>query len=1021
MKLTTKLLPFLNRLFVLPVVFLALLSSCQNRWKALEDGFQTPPDSIRTAVYWYWLDNHISREGVVKDLEAMKRVGITRAFIGNQSEGDADGPVKLFSDEWWDITHTALKKAGELGIEIGMFNCPGWSQSGGPWVTPEQSMKYVEGHLQQVVGNGREQRLELPDVAPDRIIAVHAWRTIQGDSRTWTLKTREGVPAVLKMQVPFTVRSLVLNCDGEQWTPARLTLDGREVASFEYDRHNMGLNVGFKPLAPWVEGLTETPAGTYELWLEDPSDGTVEVTLSEIAYMPRYAEKTLAKMFQEPLPLWDTYLWDTPEYVNFRYCVDGITLQDLTGLLKDGELRWTVPDGPWTVLVSYVESTGVTNSPAVPEGTGLEVDKMNREHLAAHYDAFVGELLRRIPAEDRQTWKVVVEDSYETGGQNWTDDMARVFQDTYGYDPIRYLPVLQGFVVGTMDESERFLWDLRRLVADRVAYDYVGGLREKAHADGLETWLECYGHWGFPSEFLLYGSQSDQIAGEFWSEGTLGDIENRAASSCGHIYGKNRIWAESCTASGPPFNRYPRQMKQRVDRFFAEGINATLLHLYIQQPDDRQPGRDAWFGNEFNRNNAWFDGMGPFIEYLRRCNFMLQQGRYVADIAYFIGEDAPKMTGVTDPPLPAGYGFDYVNADVLRNHARVRNGRLVLDSGMEYRVLVLPKQETMRPEVLEAIAGFVREGLSIVGPAPTRSPSMQHGIFEADERVKKLAEEVWNGSGQGLVYPADTPLDKVLDDLGTRPDFSYTGDADLCFLHRTLGADGEIYFLSNQEEKQVSVQPAFRVDPALGAELWDPLTGAMCAWDGSSLTLEPLQSVFVVFRKNARSHASIQPQESTEARIDSPWTVEFAASAGNPAFTRTFDQLTDWTENADEAVRYYSGHAVYENTFTLPDGKGRRCILNLGEVLALARVKVNGRDAGGVWTFPYRLDITPFVKAGENTLEVTVYNNWRNRLIADEKLPEAERKTWTNNQPYGADDDLQPSGLLGPVTIGLVP
>ena len=995
---------------------LALCCACNNRWKSMEEGFRTPPDSIRTAVYWYWLDNYISKEGVIKDLEAMKRVGITRAFIGNQSEGDADGPVKLFSDEWWDITHAAMKRAGELDIEIGMFNCPGWSQSGGPWITPEQSMKYVAGQYQEVEGNGSEQVIPLPDVAPDRIIAVQAWLSVKGDSRSWTLKTRNGVPATLKMQVPFTVRSLVLESGGEQWTPVRLTQNGKEVAAFTYDRHNMGLNVGFKPLAPWVEGLVETPPGTYEIRLEDPSDGTFTVTLTEKAYLPRYAEKTLAKMFQEPLPMWDTYMWDTPEYVNWRYCVDELFMHDLTPLLEDGKLSWKVPNGKWTVLTSYTESTGVTNSPAVPEGTGLEVDKMSRKHIASHYDAFVGELLRRIPAEDRKTWKVVVEDSYETGGQNWTDDMAKVFKDTYGYDPLLYLPVLQGEVVGTMDESERFLWDLRRLVADRVANDYVGGLREKAHADGLETWLECYGHWGFPSEFLLYGSRSDQIAGEYWSEGSLGDIENRAASSCGHIYGKNRIWAESCTAGGPPFNRYPRLMKQRVDRFFCEGINANLLHLYIQQPDDRQPGRDAWFGNEFNRNNTWFDGMGPFIEYLRRCNFMLQQGRYVADVAYFIGEDAPKMTGVCDPSLPKGYSFDYINADVLRNHARVRDGKLVLDSGMEYRVLVLPKQETMRPEVLEAIAGFVRDGLSIVGPAPTHSPSMQHGIFEADERVAQLVKQIWNGSGKGLCYPDGTQLDGILDDLGTRPDFTYEGDADVLFIHRTLGADGDIYFISNQDDTPVTVHPAFRVNPALGAEIWDPVTGGMTAWDGRELALDRMQSVFVVFRKDAdsRVHAAV-PAGSIS--VPGPWAVDFAASAGNTAFSRSFDELSDWTESADEAVRYYSGSAVYRNTFTLEALKGRRFLLDLGDVMVLAGVRVNGKDAGGVWTFPYRLDITGLAKEGENTLEIIVYNNWRNRLIADEKLPEGERKTWTNNQPYEAGDALQSSGLLGPVNI----
>ena len=1007
----------MKKLYFLLVLGL-LAAGCQcSPWRALEKGFRTPPDSVQVAVYWYWLDNYISKEGVVKDLEAMKRVGINRAFIGNQSEGDADGPVPLFSDAWWDITHQAMKTAGELGIEIGMFNCPGWSQSGGPWVTPEQSMKYVEGHFQQVEGNGQEQLLELPDVPMKRIINIQAFRTVEGESRSWTLKTREGVPAVLRMQAPFQVHSLILESDGEQWTPATFSYEGQELVSFTYDRHNMGLNVGFKPLAPWVESIPQGKAGTYELRLDDPSDGTYTVTLSEVAYMPRYAEKSLAKMFQEPLPLWDCYMWDRPEYVNYRFCVDPVFQRDITDCLHEGKLRWQVPDGKWTVLTSYWESTGVQNSPAVPEGTGLEVDKMSRKHLAAHYDAFVGELLRRIPPEDRKTWKVVVEDSYETGGQNWTDDMADVFEKTYGYDPRPYLPVLQGLVVSTMEESERFLWDLRRLVADRVAYDYVGGLREKANADGLQTWLECYGHWGFPSEFLLYGSQSDQIGGEFWSEGDLGDIENRAASSCGHIYGKNKIWAESCTAGGPTFNRYPRLMKQRVDRFFCEGINASLLHLYIQQPDDRQPGRSAWFGNEFNRNNSWFEGMGSFVEYLKRCNLMLQQGRYVADIAYFIGEDAPKMTGVTDPPVPQGYSFDYVNADVLRNHAHVRDGRLVLDSGMEYRVLVLPHQETMRPEVLETIGGFVIDGLSIVGDAPLRSPSMQHGIFEADEQVQKLAEQIWNGAGKGMIYPAGTPLDRVLDDLGSRPDFTYAGEGNLLFIHRTLGADGDIYFLSNQEDQPVEVQPTFRVPAGWQAELWDPLTGAVTGWDGQKLALDCLQSVFVVFHANARQAKSAATPE--QQVLDGPWTVDFAASAGNPAFSRTFERLEDWTLSPDPAVQYYGGNATYTTRFTLPSASS--VTLDLGNVMVLAQVKVNGNAAGGVWTCPYRLDISPWVKEGENTLEVTVYNNWRNRLIADERLPEEERKTWTNNHPWEADDPLQSSGLLGPVSIAFVP
>ncbi|RZM10912.1 MAG: glycoside hydrolase family 2, partial [Pedobacter sp.] len=382
-------------------------------------------------------------------------------------------------------------------------------------------------------------------------------------------------------------------------------------------------------------------------------------------------------------------------------------------------------------------------------------------HVASHFDAFLGEILRRIPAKDRKTWKVAVEDSYETGGQNWTDGMLDKFKLNYGYDPLPYLPVLNGNVVGSQDMSDRFLWDLRRFIADRVAYDYVGGLREVSNKNGLTTWLENYGHWGFPGEFLQYGGQSDEIAGEFWSEGELGNIENKAASSAAHIYGKAKVSAESFTAAGKPFARYPEVMKQRGDRFFTEGINNSLLHVFIQQPDERLPGVNAWFGNEFNRHNTWFNYMDLFTSYLKRCNFMLQQGKYVADVAYFIGEDAPKMTGVTDPALPAGYSFDYINAEVLMNRVKVKNNKLVLSDGMTYSMLVLPKLETMRPELLEKIRDLVKEGATILGPSPLRSPSLK-GYPSADAKVKQIALDLWGdidgktdkkrALGKGLVF-----------------------------------------------------------------------------------------------------------------------------------------------------------------------------------------------------------------------------------------------------------------------------
>ena len=287
---------------------------------------------------------------------------------------------------------------------------------------------------------------------------------------------------------------------------------------------------------------------------------------------------------------------------------DHKTVLDISDKLSGDTLTWDAPPGNWIINRISAVSTGTRNAAAAPHAMGWEVDKMNKDHLRGHFNAYVGELLKRIPAEDRSALKHIVLDSYEQGSQNWTEGMIEDFERRFGYDPVQWLPVLTGRIVGSADKSDRFLWDLRRLVADRIAYDYVGGFRELCQEQGLRIWLENYGHWGFPSEFLMYGGQSHNIAGEFWNEGTLGNIECRAASSAAHIYGKRSVSAESYTSAGMAYQRYPAMLKKRGDWSYTEGINQVILHLYIHQPyEDKIPGINAWFGTEFNRKNTWFE------------------------------------------------------------------------------------------------------------------------------------------------------------------------------------------------------------------------------------------------------------------------------------------------------------------------------------------------------------------------------------------------------------------------------
>ena len=596
--------------------------------EALASGFVTPPDSIQTSVYWYWISNNISKEGVIKDLESMKKAGINRAFIGNIGQDDVPyGNVKMLSEEWWDILHAALKKATELDIEIGIFNSPGWSQSCGPWVKADQAMRYLassetrakgpqkfNAKLVQPTDSFQDVRVIAYPVPKDDQLTLNAsngtitstpkvadlTKITDGDQKSGIAIPKGGEITIdLKANAPFTARSLTvkptehpLGAQGE--LQVKEGDNYRTLSKFDINRTNTALNVGFDQFAPVVVSIPATTGTDFRVIIKgaNAGSGLAEVALAAAPRVERFSEKTLAKMHPTPLPYWKDYQWPVqPAVEDAALMVDPAKVQDISQYLAaDGTLTWDVPEGEWVILRMGMTPTGTTNSPAAPEATGYETDKMSREHIASHFDAHMGEILRRIPAEDRKTFKVVVQDSYETGGQNFTDGMIEEFKTRYGYDPTPYLPVYNGIVVGSEEASDRFLWDVRRMIADKVAYDYVGGLRDVSHQHGLHTWLENYGHWGFPGEFLMYGGQSDEIGGEFWSEGELGDIENRAASSCGHIYGKTKISAESNTCAGNSYARYPGVIKQRGDRFFAEGINNTLLHVYISQPDDRLTG-----------------------------------------------------------------------------------------------------------------------------------------------------------------------------------------------------------------------------------------------------------------------------------------------------------------------------------------------------------------------------------------------------------------------------------------------
>ncbi|MES2731181.1 MAG: glycosyl hydrolase [Bacteroidota bacterium] len=1050
----------------------------------IEKGFTTPPDSVKPSVYWYWLSDNISKEGVTRDLEAMAKVGIGRAFIGNiglNKEETSYGNVKLFSEEWWQVTEQAIRTGSKVGVDIGLFNSPGWSQSGGPWVKPEQSMRYLSNSEFRLKGPQKYSQ-KLPATAKDfQDVALMAFPVPDNDELTIAqLKPRvTSSPTItnaanlidgksdtealfpegkyntltidLEVTAPFIARSLVIAPAHKPFrADAELQVSEggnyRTLKKFELNRTNPDPNVGFIPYGPVAVSFPTTQSTHFRIVFTNMqgTGGLSEIGLSTAPRLERYVEKQLAKMFQTPLPLWNEYQWPLQsEPDNKAMTVDPSQVINLTkNLSADGTLNWNVPKGNWVIIRYGMLPTGVTNAPASIEGRGPEVDKMSKQALEAHFNAFVGKVLERMPANDRKALKYVVADSYETGSQNWTNGFTESFTKQYGYDPLPWLPVLTGRIVGSADQSDRFLWDVRRMVADAVSYQYVGGLRELSHKHGLKVWLENYGHWGFPGEFLQYGGQADEVGGEFWNEGELGSIECRAASSAAHIYGKNKVSAESFTAGGQAYLRYPALLKKRGDWSFTEGINNTLMHVVVTQPyEERNPGVNAGFGTEFNRKNTWFEQSEAFVTYLRRCMFMLQQGKPANDVAYFIGEDAPKMTGARNPELPQGYSYDYINGEVIMNRVKVKDGNLVLPDGMTYRMLVLPPLETMRPELIRKIRDLVAEGATILGPAPKRSPSLQN-FPASDVEVKKIATELWSTVdgktvtsakfGKGMVING-MDMKSALDMLKVIPDFNLSEKQPVLYIHRTL-PEGEIYFVTNQSDQTINLSPAFRVT-GKQPELWDAVTGTtrtlpvFSQKDGSTivpLQLAPFQSGFVIFRKPAASGAPATgvdnfPKANQLSAIEGPWQVTFDPKMRGPEKTVVFDKLIDWTKSPEAAIKHYSGTAIYRSTFKLASlPKGEKLYLSLGTVKVMAKVKVNGVAVGSTWTAPWQVEVTNAVKKGENTLEIEVVNTWVNRLIGDQKLPVDQRKTWTNVNPYTAESPLDPSGLMGPVTLQAV-
>jgi hypothetical protein len=705
---------------------------------------------------------------------------------------------------------------------------------------------------------------------------------------------------------------------------------------------------------------------------------------------------------------------------------------DLTDrLAADGTLRWTPPAGRWVVLRFGYSLIGRTNHPASSEATGLEVDKLSHRYVAAYVDKYLGELGKALGRDliGQHGLSYLVMDSYEVGAQNWTDDMLDQFRRRRGYSAVPWLPVLAGRVVGSAQMSDRFLWDFRKTIADLMADSYYGQIAASLRGRDLGLYAESH---EYGRDLIADGMQVKKSAaipmGAAWASRVPGrsaenyDTDIRESASVAHIYGKKLVAAESFTALGGTYEFDPARLKPIADRELAMGVNRFVISASAHQPDSRPgPGIALGpFGIWFTRHETWAEHAGAWVSYLARSSYLMQQGRFVADIAYLYGEDTnlTSLFGASAPAIPSGYNFDYLNADALLNELAAEDGRLMTRSGMSYRLLALdPSTKRMSVAVLRKIRDVSRAGVLIAGPVPTGVPSLANN----EDEFRRLVAEVWPDG-------REKSLEEALASGPVEPDLVFTPGvhAELRFIHRTL-PDGEIYFISNGADHILQVEASFRVR-GKAPELWraDAGTISPLAFRTENnrtvvpLTLDRDDAVFVIFRQPTtnKSRQVESPASQVMAVIDGPWIVRFPPRLGAPASAQ-FSRLSSWTENADAGIRYFSGTATYYKTVPIPAawlGGTYRLMLDLGEVRNLAAVRVNGRPLGDLWKAPYRVDITDALKPGNNRVAIQITNLWPNRLIGDHQ-PGAERIAFAAYDPFKADSPLLPSGLLGPVTV----
>ncbi|MEX6689618.1 glycosyl hydrolase [Danxiaibacter flavus] len=1108
-----------------PIVFSAALLAClsvfsQKTNKTSGDtmyaNFSSPPNAAKPRVWWHWMNGNVTKDGIRKDLEWMHRAG-----IGGFQNFDAslntpqivEKRLTYMTPEWKDAFHFTAQLADSLHLEMAIAGSPGWSESGGPWVKPEDGMKKIVWSETRVQGGsstialakppsvtGPFQNLHMkeelslggPATEPPvfyKEIAVIAYKLPDNDKTLMELKptvtssaghfelsqltdgdltTANLLPAdtskgfawiQFAFAQPQTIKAVTMVGGGNKG-PFGMFGDFKDTRSLEASDDGTNFKwICYIPAGNVLQQTVAIPTTTAKYFRvtvkNPPPPMNFGAMLGNKAEPPKppagtdIAEVVLhtatrINMFEEkdafsPAPNLNAQLTNASDNTDAIAAGDVI---DITSKMNaDGVLNWTAPAGNWNIVRFGYSLMGITNHPASPGATGLEVDKLDRTAVKNYFTNYLDQYKNATNGlmGNNGGLQYMVTDSWEAGSQNWTANMLQEFETRRGYSMLPWMPVLTGHIVKSAEASEKFLWDFRKTLSDLVASNHYDQLTDLLQQYGMKRYSESHesGRALIADGMDIKRSAAVPMSA-IWMPGAIGggqtmhEADIRESASVAHIYGQNLVAAESLTAlgiGGSAWSYSPDKLKPTADLELASGLNRFVIHTSVHQPvDNKIPGLGLGpFGQWFNRHETWAEQAIAWTNYLARSCYMLQQGKFVADLIYYYGEDnnITALFGKKLPAIPEGYNFDFINADALINLLSVKDGRLVTPSGMNYRVLVLDSNaRQMSLPVLKKINELVKAGATISGIVPESVT----GLKDSPDEFKSLVQAIW-GSGNSRVI-ANKTVSETLTALNIVPDVTYNKPQQtsrLLYVHRKA-SDRDIYWINNRTDRTEDFDISFRMEGKV-PELWHAETGEKEALpyniaNGTTKTklhLEPNDAVFVVFKDKAATNTRTLPSvaEKELVAINESWNISFQKDRGAPTSVNV-NTLSSWTDNQDNGVKYFSGTGTYTKTINASAqwfSKNAQIWLDLGEVKNMAEVIVNGKSLGIVWKHPFCVNVTSALKTGNNTVEVKVTNLWVNRLIGDQQPGVINKITYTTMPFYQSGSPLLPSGLLGPVKL----